>query len=88
MYKLAEHLFSLAYAYADEINNYAEDYLVVRRVDAHNLLVEVRTEYGWEVCGAYVPINELPYRMAKRLTDLLDRAYMGYISLELDRTTN
>lgn len=39
MYKLTERLISLAYAYADEINNYAEDYLIVRRVDAHNLLV-------------------------------------------------
>lgn len=83
--KIAKRLMELAYAYANEINNYQEDYIVVRMVDATTMLIEVRTEYGWEVCGAYVPINELPYRMAKRVIAMCDDG-MGWCTLNIEQS--
>jgi hypothetical protein len=79
--KIAKRLMELAYAYANEINNYQEDHLVVRMVDAHTMLIEVRTEYEWDVCGAYVPINELPYRMVKRVIAMCEKG-MGWFTLD------
>lgn len=77
--KINKRLEELAYAYATEINNYQEDHLVVRMVNATTMLIEVRTEYGWEVCGAYVPINELPYRMAKRVIAMCEEGIGWFI---------
>lgn len=81
--KIAKRLEELAYAYANEINNYQEDHLVVRMRGAHDLLIEVRTENGWDVCGAYVPINEMPYRMAKKVIAMCE-AGMGWFSLKIE----
>lgn len=83
--KIAKRLMELAYAYAEEINNYQEDHLVVRMVDPRTLLIEVRTEYGWDVCGAYVPINELPYRMAKKVIDVCKQG-MGWFTINIEQS--
>jgi hypothetical protein len=81
--KINKRLEELAYAYATEINNYQEDHLVVRMANATTMLIEVRTEYGWEVCGAYVPINELPYRIAKRVIAMCEDG-MGWFTMDIE----
>lgn len=80
--KINKRLEELAYAYADEINGYKEDHLVVRMVDSRTILVEVRTECGYGVCGAYIPINELPYRMAKKVIAMCEQG-VGWFILEI-----
>ena len=84
MKKLSKRLEELAYKYADEINNYQEYWVSVRMKNPQTMLIYVTTENGYTVCAAHVPLNELPYRMAKKVLDKCKRMIVDWFILEIE----